>query len=106
MNRVHGALVAIAMAGAGLTFTAPTTEAGVIQRACSQSERGGRNAALCACIQGAADATLSRRDQRLAAGFFQNPHRAQEIRMSDRPNHEVFWERYRQFGEVAEAYCG
>jgi hypothetical protein len=79
--------------------------AGPIERACNNSDRGAANPALCACIQQAADLTLSNRDQNRAARFFDDPHEAQEIRQSDRARDEDFWRRYRAFGETAEAYC-
>ena len=78
--------------------------AGTIRDACLAAERAG-TPQLCACIQAAADRTLSKRDQRLAARFFRDPDMAQEIRQSDRRAHEVFWQRYRAFGETAEAFC-
>lgn len=90
-----------AMAIAPLAFPA---NAGMIRDACLSAPRAG-NPQLCACIQAAADRTLTRRDQRLAAKFFRDPDMAQEVRMSDRPAHEVFWKRYRAFGETAEAFC-
>ena len=54
----------------------------------------------------AADLTLSMSDQKLAASFFDDPHRAQEIRQSDSRRHERFWERYESFGQTAENFCG
>lgn len=48
---------------------------------------------------------MSKRDQRMAARFFRDPDRAQEIRMSDRPSHEQFWDRYKAFSATAEAFC-
>ncbi|MFZ5749948.1 MAG: hypothetical protein ACOY5U_02660 [Pseudomonadota bacterium] len=80
--------------------------AGPIEAACLRSERSGGNRAICGCIQQVADMTLTGSDQRLAARFFSDPDRAQEIRQSDRRSHEAFWERYRNFGETAEVYCG
>jgi len=80
--------------------------AGPIETACLRSERSGGNRAICGCIQQVADMTLTGSDQRLAARFFSDPDRAQEIRQSDRRSHEAFWERYRNFGETAEVYCG
>ena len=80
--------------------------AGVIERACMKSERKTANRALCGCIQQVADVTLDRRDQRAAAKFFDDPHRAQEVRQSDKPGHEVFWKKYASFGQTAESYCG
>ena len=84
-------------------LSGPAT-AGTIQRACLEAPRAG-SPQLCSCIQAAADRTLSNRDQRLAAKFFDDPDMAQQIRQSDQRSHEVFWKRYRAFGETAEAYC-
>lgn len=96
-------LAALAVATPVIT---PPAEAGVITRACMTSDRKAKTYRLCRCIQSAADQTLSRSDQRLASSFFQDPHRAQEIRQSDRNSHERFWQRYKRFGSVAEQYCG
>lgn len=76
-----------------------------IQNACMRSDRPAASRALCSCIQDAANMTLSTKDQRMAADFFADPHQAQVIRQSDRRSHELFWERYKRFGETAEAYC-
>lgn len=94
-----------ALAAASATFSATPIHAGAIERACLGSDRKAANRALCGCIQQVADLTLDRRDQRLAAKFFKDPHKAQEIRQSDKSSHEVFWKKYRQFGDTAKAYC-
>ncbi|MEM6408089.1 MAG: hypothetical protein AAF700_06680 [Pseudomonadota bacterium] len=52
-----------------------------------------------------ADRHLSDRDQRLAASFFSNPQRAQDIRQSDRRADEAFWGRYKVFIASSERYC-
>jgi hypothetical protein len=44
-------------------------------------------------------------DQKLAASIILNPEKSQEIRSSSRRSMEQFWERYVNFGELAEAYC-
>ena len=75
-----------------------------IERACLKSDRGGSRA-ICGCIQDAANLTLTSKDQRLAASFFADPDRAQEIRQSKRSSHEVFWKRYKNFGQTAELFC-
>lgn len=93
---VAGLLAAWAVAGAA--------NAGTIERACLASERP-KSRALCGCIQQAADVTLNGREQRQAARFFADPHRAQEVRQSDRVSDERFWARYQRFGATAEAYC-
>ncbi len=79
--------------------------AGSIENACNSSDRNAANQQLCGCIQDVADLTLSGGDQRMAASFFQDPHKAQEIRQSDRSSHESFWQRYKNFGQTAEVYC-
>lgn len=80
-------------------------DAGQIETACLKSERARGQVALCGCIQDAADMTLTNRDQKLAASFFADPHRAQEIRQSSSRQHEAFWERYENFGIAAETFC-
>jgi len=85
---------------------APTTaDAGIITRACLKADRKAASRRLCGCIQSAANKTLTKSDQRLASKFFKDPHKAQEIRQSDRASHEVFWKKYKKFGSTAEAYC-
>ena len=79
--------------------------AGLIERACLKSDRGSGQRNVCGCLQGAANITLSARDQKLAAGFFADPEKAQKVRTSDKRADEAFWERYRQFGETAQVYC-
>lgn len=79
--------------------------AGAIENACLKSSRASGQRSLCGCIQSAANATLTASDQRLAASFFGNPDKAQRIRTSSRRSDEKFWERYRNFGQTASAYC-
>ena len=78
---------------------------GSIESACNSSDRSAANRQLCGCIQDVADLTLQNGDQRLAASFFRDPHKAQEVRQSDRASHESFWQRYKNFGQTAEVYC-
>lgn len=87
-----------------MVWAAPMAFAGPIDSACLKSGRNA-NRALCGCIQQVADQTLSRTDQRKAAKFFKDPHKAQEVRQSDRASDEAFWRRYKNFGATAEAYC-
>ena len=89
-----------------LVVTGSMAQAGLIERACLKADRPAANRNLCGCIQDVADATLTRRDQRLAAKFFKNPPMAQDIRQSDRPVHEAFWQKYKDFGQTAKTYCG
>ena len=79
--------------------------AGPIQKACMASDRGG-NRALCGCIQQAADMTLSGGDQKRAAKFFKNPDAAHATWISQSKSDDAFWDRYKSFGQTAEAYCG
>ncbi|WP_372604258.1 hypothetical protein [Actibacterium sp.] len=90
---------AILVAGASGAF------AGVIESACLHTDRKAVSRQLCGCIQEAADLTLDRSDQKIAASFFKDPHKAQETRQSNRRSDEAFWQRYQQFGSTAEAFC-
>ncbi len=96
--RYHAIAMLVALATAG------AAHAGTIERACLGSDRP-KSRALCGCIQQAADVTLNGQEQRMAARFFADPHRAQQVRQSDRARDEQFWSRYKRFGATAEAYC-
>jgi hypothetical protein len=96
-----GACVALFVVAAG----GSAAMAGPVERACNASGRSQATPRLCTCIQQTADALLSWNEQRRAAGFFSDPHEAQEVRQSGRAADEVFWQRYRAFGEAAEARC-
>ena len=87
-----------------LSFIAAPALAGPIQNACMASDRGG-NRSLCGCIQEAADMTLSGGDQRRAAKFFKDPEAAHATWVSQSSSDDAFWERYKSFGQTAEAYC-
>ncbi|WP_109465944.1 hypothetical protein [Albibacillus kandeliae] len=78
---------------------------GPISSACMQSGRNSASERRCGCVQAVADDTLSRSDQRLGASFFDDPHKAQEIRQSDSASNEAFWKRWREFGVQAEKVC-
>ncbi|MFD1343769.1 hypothetical protein [Litorisediminicola beolgyonensis] len=78
---------------------------GPINTACMKSDRKARNPRLCGCVQAVANQSLSNSEQRLAVTFFKDPHRAQEIRQSDRPNHERMWRNYKAFAGRAEQLC-
>lgn len=100
---MRAVILSLVLSAALVPLAAPAG-AGTIERACLSSERGG-NRALCACIQRAADRTLTSRDQRTAARFFKDPDRAQKVRQSDRRSDREFWERYTSFGYFAEVSC-
>ena len=57
------------------------------------------------CIQAVADRMLTRDDQRLAASFFKDPQRAQDVRMSKTDRDNLFWDRYERFGQAAAQNC-
>ena len=79
---------------------------GPLNQACMSSDRKARSRSLCGCIQAVADKTLSGSQQRLAVSFYNDPHKAQEIRQSDRVAHEEFWQDYKNYGETAKRVCG
>lgn len=103
---VMAAALAVTVIPASVLLTPSVAMAGPIDRACMASNRSARSPRLCSCIQRVADQTLSRSDQRVAAKFFRDPQRAQDIRQSDSQAHEIFWRKYRAFGEAAAASCG
>ena len=96
-TRLAVALFALALS------TPAIASAGPIERACLNASNGTR--AMCSCIQQVADMTLRGGDQRRAARFFDNPDAAQEMRVSKSQGDSAFWQRYRNFGSTAEAYC-
>jgi hypothetical protein len=96
-------LFAAAMAASFAVFSGAAV-AGPIERACMASDRGGSRS-LCGCIQQAADMTLSGGDQRRAAKFFKDPEAAHATWTSQSRSDDAFWERYKSFGQTAEAYC-
>ena len=78
---------------------------GPMYSACMASERKKRSRALCGCVQGMARGRLSAADQRLAATFWDDPHSVQEIRQSDNPRNEVFWKKYKAYGQDVKQVC-
>lgn len=98
-------LTGLTMACGLLSVTADIAAAGVIEQACLSASRKNASWQLCGCIQRVADQTLTRSDQRMAAKFFAEPHKAQEVRQSDNTRHEAFWDRYTEFGATAAASC-
>lgn len=89
-----------------LALAVPTAGlAGPVENACNESGRPGANRALCRCIDAAAGHTLTRSEQRRAAGFFRDPDEAQAVRMSPTRADNEFWARYRAFGDLAEQMC-
>lgn len=97
-------LILAALAATLVLPALPAAAAGRVEKACLRADRAG-SAALCNCIQQVADMTLSSSDQKVAAGFFEDPEEAQEIRASKKGSDNEFWARYKNFGAAAEAYC-
>jgi hypothetical protein len=88
------------------TITASSAPAGeMIRKACLKAGRDGATAELCTCIQSVADLSLKRKDQRKAASFFKDPHKAQVVRQSENPRNASFWQRYKAFGLAAKETC-
>lgn len=95
---------------AGLAFifvmsSGTFTQAGIIEQACNSSDRQARTSTLCACIQAVADQVLTPAEQKRGAAFFKDPHSSQETRTSDDPNDEVFWLKWKSYGEAASELC-
>ncbi|WP_254449042.1 hypothetical protein [Thalassococcus sp. S3] len=78
---------------------------GPIASACMAAGRRGATREKCGCIQFAADQSLSSSDQRRGASFFGNPELAQDVRLSDTPAADAFWERWSNFGKAARQIC-
>ena len=93
-------------AAVAMAVPAPAGAAGVIERACRQSDREAATPELCRCIQKVANRSLSFRERRTVARWFKDPHKAQKVRQSDRRRDEILWERYKAFGEEARRRCG
>jgi hypothetical protein len=95
----------VAAVAATFSLMSGAASAGPIERACLASDRAASNRALCGCIQQAANATLSGGDQRRAAKFFNDPEAAHATWVSQTASDDAFWERYKSFGQTAEASC-
>lgn len=78
---------------------------GEIARACVDSDRSAANARLCNCIGTVASRELGRSDQRRLISFFEDPERANDIKIDDSRSADAFWDRYRAFTRQAERSC-
>jgi hypothetical protein len=107
MRMLPATALALLLMGCGgkSAVSVSASSSGPIASACASSPRQSTNAGLCGCIQKVADQTLRGGDQRRAAQFFQDPERAHEVWMSSSASDDSFWERYKNFGAVAEASC-
>ncbi len=100
-------LVALTACGPRTTYSSSNypTASGPMATACLNSDRRARSAALCGCVQQAANLELTALDQRRAARFWSDPQAAQDLRTSDRLRDEAAWQRYRAFLTRAEGLC-
>lgn len=100
-------IIAVTTIAAMTTLIAPpaANAAGVVEKACRQSDRTAANPQLCACIQQVANQSLNRKERKKVAKWFHDPHAAQKVRQSDRRSDEVLWKRYKAFGERAREVC-
>ncbi|MGR3469097.1 MAG: hypothetical protein ACU0CI_14590, partial [Shimia sp.] len=78
---------------------------GPISAACLKAERSRATRPLCGCVQAVANRSFSSAEQTRIAGFFDDPHLAQELRTADTRREEDLWERYKAFGATAERTC-
>lgn len=88
-----------------LTAVPAAAATGVIERACRMSDRPAATSRLCGCIQSVANQSLNYSERRKVAKWFDDPHQAQKVRMSDRDSDEALWLKYKAFGEKARATC-
>jgi hypothetical protein len=89
----------------GLIATPQIVGADVVKNACLSSPSQQVSLKTCHCIQIAADAILNKSDQKLAASLILNPDKSQKVKASKSANMDRFWERYEEFGKLAEARC-
>ncbi|XDA97671.1 lipoprotein [Sulfitobacter sp. LCG007] len=102
-----GIVAALSACGGRKNASVPTTlfETGPIYSACLKLNKREASRERCGCVQAVADMSLSGGEQRKGAKLFKDPHRAQEVRQSDRSSDERFWLKWRAFGEQSERYC-
>ena len=80
--------------------------AGVIERACRQSDRSAASPSLGRFIQKVANIQLTSSDRKTVSKWFGDPHQAQVVRQSSNHRDEQLWERYKLFGDSAAKTCG
>ncbi|CAD0184953.1 hypothetical protein RUESEDTHA_01836 [Ruegeria sp. THAF57] len=95
----------IAICAASLMAVAPVANAAQIKQACLASDRSAATRDRCSCIQRVANQALTRSDQKTVAKWFTDPHQAQELKMSQTARDDALWDRYRAFGQMAQAIC-
>lgn len=95
----------IAFCAASLTAVAQVADAAQIRQACMASDRSAATRDRCSCIQRVADQALTRSDQKTVAKWFKDPHQAQVLKMSKTARDDALWDRYQNFGQMAQAIC-
>ena len=95
----------IAFCAASLTAVAPLANASQIKQACLASDREAATRDRCSCIQRVADQALTRSEQRTVSKWFTDPHKAQVLKMSKSARDDALWDRYQNFGQMAQAIC-
>ena len=95
----------IAFCAASLTAVAQVADAAQIRQACMASDRSAATRDRCSCIQRVADQALTRSDQKTVAKWFKDPHQAQVLKMSKSARDDALWDRYQNFGQMAQAIC-
>lgn len=85
--------------------TATRFAQGPVSTACRTHNRQSADASRCGCIQAAADLTLSQSQQKRGARFFADPELLQQMKLSDTPQDERFWDTWARFAETAELLC-
>jgi hypothetical protein len=104
-NEAEQIMISVLRAAVAVVLFPVVAFAGPVERACNKSDRDAANRQVCACIGQVADNTLNGGDQRRAAKLFNDPDRAHATWISQTSNDDAFWDRYKAFGEQAEAYC-
>jgi hypothetical protein len=89
----------------GALAAAPAEAGSVIEKACLRSDRPAAGRALCGCLQKVADAVLSSSQQKRGATFFADPHKSQEVKASQHPSDDAFWDRWEVFAATAVKHC-
>ncbi|WP_420586507.1 hypothetical protein [Ruegeria sp.] len=95
----------IAFCAATVAASPVAVEAAQIKRACLASDRDAATRDRCNCIQRVANQALTRSDQKTVAQWFTDPHQAQELKMSRTARDDALWDRYQNFGQMAQAIC-
>ncbi len=94
-----------ALCAASVTAVANGADAAKIKQACLASDRSAATRDRCSCIQRVANQALTRSDQNTVAKWFTDPHQAQQLKMSQTARDDALWDRYQNFGQMAQAIC-